>query len=218
MAATIRTAFLLLARADGLHALLDVVPVCELCVALLPGATMQLPTKRLSKVEREELSKEKEHTVIAETPHSVARRGMSLCAVLRPSLTPVRSLTVTGMSPKDLFIPTTILPSRPAASSTDTPRVPHTTSIHLRARGKVERIRTRRPTTGLVHEVDGASAVDVDEVEVSRTLAADDFGGGDKELRLAAGDLHAEDTLGGVPADEGPFFLRALEEGHRQTH
>ena len=78
--------------------------------------------------------------------------------------------------------------------------------------------RTRRPTTGLVHEIDGAPAVDVDEVEVAHTLAADDLRGGDKELRLAACYLHAEGALGGMPADEGPLFLRALEEGHRQTH
>ena len=136
MLGTIRTAFLLLARADGLHALLDVVPVCQLSIALLPGATMKLRTKRFSKVERGESRDKKEHTVIAEAPHSVARRGMSLCAVLRPSLTPVRSLTVTGMSPKDLFIPTTILPSLPAASSTSTPRVPHLTSVPLGARGE----------------------------------------------------------------------------------
>ena len=78
--------------------------------------------------------------------------------------------------------------------------------------------RTRRPTTGLVHEIDGAPAVDVDEVEVARTLAADDLRCGDEELRLAACYLHAESILGGVAADEGPFFLRALEEGHRQAH
>ena len=67
--------------------------------------------------------------------------------------------------------------------------------------------RTCRPTTGLVHEVDGTSAVDVDEVEVACTLAADDLGRGDEELGLAAGDLHAEGALGGVPTDEGPLFL-----------
>ena len=52
------------------------------------------------------------------TPHSELSRGMSLCAVLRPSLTPVRSLTVTGISPSALFIPTTIFPSFAGASST----------------------------------------------------------------------------------------------------
>lgn len=56
--------------------------------------------------------------MIADAPNSGARRGMSLCAVFLPSFTPVRSFTVTGISPSALFIPTTILPSFPAASST----------------------------------------------------------------------------------------------------
>lgn len=43
---------------------------------------------------------------------------MSLCAVFLPSLTPVRSLTVRGMSPSALFIPTRILPNLPGVSST----------------------------------------------------------------------------------------------------
>ena len=53
------------------------------------------------------------------TPHSEPIRGMSLCAVFRPSLTPVRSLIVTGTSPSALFIPMRILPSFPGASRTE---------------------------------------------------------------------------------------------------
>jgi len=56
--------------------------------------------------------------VMQPTPHSELSLGMSLCAVLRPSLTPVRSLTVTGISPSALFIPTTIRPSFAGVSST----------------------------------------------------------------------------------------------------
>jgi hypothetical protein len=41
-----------------------------------------------------------------------------LWAVFRPSFTPVRSFTVTGISPRALFIPTTIFPSLAGASST----------------------------------------------------------------------------------------------------
>ena len=37
-----RTVFLFFASSDGLHALLDVVPVSELGVALLPCATVEL--------------------------------------------------------------------------------------------------------------------------------------------------------------------------------
>ena len=78
--------------------------------------------------------------------------------------------------------------------------------------------RTRGTTAGLVHEVDWAPAVDVDEVEVTHAFAPYDLRGGDEQLRLAARNLHAEDALGGVPTDEGPLFFRSLEEGHRKTH
>jgi hypothetical protein len=57
-------------------------------------------------------------TVMAATFHSAPILGISLCALLRPSLTPVRSLTVKGISPSARFIPTRIFPSFPAASST----------------------------------------------------------------------------------------------------
>jgi len=50
--------------------------------------------------------------------HSVLRRGISLWAVFRPSLTPVRSFTVTGISPRALFMPIKILPNFPGVSST----------------------------------------------------------------------------------------------------
>jgi hypothetical protein len=60
-------------------------------------------------------------TVIQPTPHSVAARNMILCALLRPSLTPVRNFIVTGISPNALDIPVTILPSFAGASSTTDP-------------------------------------------------------------------------------------------------
>lgn len=57
-------------------------------------------------------------TESAAAPHSTARRGIVLWAVFLPSLTPVLSFTVTGISPKARFMPTTIFPSLAAASST----------------------------------------------------------------------------------------------------
>ena len=136
---------------------------------------------------------------------------MSLWALLRPSLTPVRSLTVTGISPSALFIPTTIFPSRPAASSTGD------SSILIFWLGNDEGL-TRGTAARLVNEIDGAAAVEVDEVEVACAFASDDLRSRDEQLRLAARDLHTEDALGGVSPDEGPFFLRPLQEGHRETH
>src|SRR6266702_2887693 len=55
---------------------------------------------------------------MAATFHSAPILGINLCALLRPSLTPVRILTVKGISPSARFIPTRIFPSLPAASST----------------------------------------------------------------------------------------------------
>ena len=67
----------------------------------------------------ETLKEVKYLTVMHPAPNSGPRRGINLWAVLRPSFTPVRSFTVTGMSPRALFIPTIILPSLAAASSTE---------------------------------------------------------------------------------------------------
>ena len=50
--------------------------------------------------------------------HSAPILGISLWALLRPSLTPVRNLMVRGISPSALFIPISIFPNFPAASST----------------------------------------------------------------------------------------------------
>ena len=55
---------------------------------------------------------------MAATFHSELILGISLWAVLRPSLTPVRILMVRGISPRARFIPTKIFPNFPAASST----------------------------------------------------------------------------------------------------
>jgi hypothetical protein len=55
---------------------------------------------------------------MAATFHSALILGISLWAVFRPSLTPVRNLIVRGISPSALFIPVRIFPSFPAASST----------------------------------------------------------------------------------------------------
>lgn len=61
---------------------------------------------------------------MAETFHSELILGISLCDVLWPSFTPVRSFTVSGISPSALFMPARIFPSFPAASSTSaTPSV-----------------------------------------------------------------------------------------------
>ena len=57
-------------------------------------------------------------TVTQLTPHSAPKRGINLWAVFFPSFTPVRNLTVTGMSPKAWFMPTRLLPSFEGASST----------------------------------------------------------------------------------------------------
>lgn len=50
--------------------------------------------------------------------HSAPILGISLWALLRPSLTPARILMVRGISPSALFIPISIFPNFPAASST----------------------------------------------------------------------------------------------------
>lgn len=55
---------------------------------------------------------------MAATFRSAPILGINLCALLRPSLTPVRSLMVKGISPSARFIPTRIFPSFPAASNT----------------------------------------------------------------------------------------------------
>jgi hypothetical protein len=55
---------------------------------------------------------------MAEIPHSVANRGMNLCATFLSCLIPVLNLTVKGISPNILFIPTRILPSCPGRSKT----------------------------------------------------------------------------------------------------
>ena len=55
---------------------------------------------------------------MAATFHSAPILGISLWALLRPSLTPVRILMVRGISPSALFIPISIFPNFPAASST----------------------------------------------------------------------------------------------------
>jgi hypothetical protein len=55
---------------------------------------------------------------MAATSHSELILGISLWALFRPSLTPVRILMVRGISPSALFIPISIFPSFPAASST----------------------------------------------------------------------------------------------------
>ena len=55
---------------------------------------------------------------MAATFHSAPILGISLWALLRPSLTPVRILMVRGISPSALFIPISIFPNLPAASST----------------------------------------------------------------------------------------------------
>ena len=60
-------------------------------------------------------------TVIAATFHSALTRGIKRWDVFLPSLTPVRSFTVKGISPRARFIPVNILPSFPGASSTSQP-------------------------------------------------------------------------------------------------
>jgi hypothetical protein len=72
-------------------------------------------------------------TVMAATFHSAPILGINLCALLRPSLTPVRSLMVKGISPRARFIPTRIFPSLPAASSTvgDTHRMAQLSTLYL---------------------------------------------------------------------------------------
>src|SRR5258708_29704850 len=57
-------------------------------------------------------------TAMAATFHSAPILGINLCALLWPSLTPVRILIVRGISPSALFIPIRIFPNFPAAHST----------------------------------------------------------------------------------------------------
>ena len=137
---------------------------------------------------------------------------MSLCTVLRPSFTPVRSFTVTGTSPNARFMPTMILPSLFAASSTVCTRCqPETIN-------RDEQLLTCRTASRLVHQINRAPAVDIDKVDTPRADLAYDFSSGDEQLWFAAGDLHAKDTLGGMPAYKRPLLLRALQERVRQTH
>jgi len=115
----LRTALVGFTRANSIDTFSDVFPICQLGVSLLSRPTMQLRRKeRIGAYITVYLSEAGWLTVMAATFHSAPILGISLWAVLRPSLTPVRILMVRGISPRARFIPIKIFPSFPAASST----------------------------------------------------------------------------------------------------
>jgi hypothetical protein len=116
----LRTALVGFTRANSIDTFSDVFPICQLGVSLLSRPTMQLRRKeRIGAYITVYLSEAGWLTVMAATFHSAPILGISLWAVLRPSLTPVRILMVRGISPRARFIPIKIFPSFPAASSTE---------------------------------------------------------------------------------------------------
>lgn len=75
----VRTVFLFLLCTHDFDTLLDVLPVCELCITLLPRTAVQLQQPRVSVNDSMNYSQWNARiTVIAETPNSRPRRGMSL--------------------------------------------------------------------------------------------------------------------------------------------
>jgi len=137
---------------------------------------------------------------------------MILCALLRPSLTPVRSLIVTGISPSALDIPATILPSFAGASNTAEAlfRFEETTcqATHKRFRFHFE------------DKVDRTSTVYVDEVYASciAKFAPNDLGGWDHCAGLVPRKLNPKHGFRWVPSNEGEFGRRSCEKRGRKSH
>lgn len=111
------TVFIFFPSTDSIDADFGIVPISEFSIPLLTGPSVKLKTvcqgvlyRRIPRL-----------TVIQPAPHSAEARGISLCATLWLSLMPVRSFTVTGISPKARFIPVMILPSFPAESNNAEP-------------------------------------------------------------------------------------------------
>jgi len=109
-----RTVLVSFTRTNGVYALFYIVPICKFCVTLLSCTTVQLRQTLAYNYTGEHFSL----TVIAETCHSAFNLGIRRCAMLRPSFTPVRNLTVNGICPNVRFIPSRILPSLAGVSST----------------------------------------------------------------------------------------------------
>lgn len=149
-------------------------------------------------------------TANALTPQ-LSKLGSSLCAVFLPSLTPVRTLRVSGISPSALFIPVRILPNFVGASSTI---IMHDCQCHdTLEQNDGERGRTRTSSTRLENEVNRTSTVHIRIIEPiapASQFFCKYFGGADEQRRLGACELDAEVFLRGVTPDERPFFSGAF--------
>ena len=100
-------------------------------------------------------------TVIQDAPNSGPSLGINLCAVFFPSFTPVLSLTVNGMSPSALFMPTMIRPSFPTASST-------AHNVNKKKDGVSDTgILTGRSAPRFEDEIDWTPAVDIHKVNIA---------------------------------------------------
>ena len=62
------------------------------------------------------------------------------------------------------------------------------------------------PTPCAKHEVDGAAAIEVDEVDGGGEFFSNDLSGGNQDMWFVASNLDAKDGFGGMASDEGPFF------------
>jgi hypothetical protein len=216
-----RTVFVGFTSANGIDAFSDVVPICQLCVSLLSRPPVQLATGsgagsgKSSYRHTSEKGSWRGLTVMAATFHSALILGISLWAVLRPSLTPVRNLIVKGISPSALFIPIRIFPSFPAASSTVSGVL---IKIFCYCKADATKGRTSGTTASLEDKVDWTSAVHVHKVDAAPTFFRYHFCCRDERGRFAPRDLYSKHCLGWVSSDQGPLFLGTGKERRRQAH
>ena len=151
---------------------------------------------------------------MAATCHSELILGISLWALLRPSLTPVRILMVRGISPSALFIPISIFPSFPAASST----VSEESFQHFIPKTDTAKKRTSGTTACSKDKIDRTTAVQVHEVDASVTFPGYQFGCRDECGRLVSCNLYSKHCFGRVSSDQGPLLFGTRLKGCRQAH
>ena len=151
---------------------------------------------------------------MAATFHSAPILGISLWAVLRPSLTPVRILMVRGISPRARFIPIRIFPNFPAASSTVIVES-EACQTFCSFQNRHCEVRTGRTTACSKDKVDWTTTVQVHKVDAAVAFSRYHFGRGDKRGRLASCNLYPKHFFGRVSSDQGPLFFGARQKGCR---